>query len=314
MFNKKGIASVLLCTLMVFPASVSSVYALSEDEELTWDSLATVTFIDGSSNPIVNQSIDLRVSLWDVFDVRSGDVDGSGSINTSALHYGAYTATATITPDSNGLYRGSPGSGEFVFGARDFTSFPTSIGSNNAFLQFEYKLSGAPSTDYVTYDFVDDPPYNNITRLNLMKSLSYTTSDAGSRTNNNSFTLDANNNASSSVVLQFGETLAKTLLYSISNTRFELSDSLVIAGGLTASGTINFAAANVGIGTSSPLSALHVADGYYAQFEDNNVGSPAASDCDANAERGRLSIDTQNNRLYICNGATRGWDYLPLTD
>lgn len=71
---------------------------------------------------------------------------------------------------------------------------------------------------------------------------------------------------------------------------------------------------NVGIGTTSPQSTLHVPDGKYAQFEDNNAGAPAAGDCDNNAERGRMSIDTSNNRLYICNGATRGWDYVTLTD
>ncbi|MBI4656931.1 MAG: hypothetical protein HY746_09345 [Elusimicrobia bacterium] len=71
---------------------------------------------------------------------------------------------------------------------------------------------------------------------------------------------------------------------------------------------------NVGIGTTSPQSTLHVPDGKYAQFEDNNAGVPPAADCDADAERGRFSIDTTNNRLYICNGATRGWDYITLTD
>ncbi|MDD2805373.1 MAG: hypothetical protein PHV33_07445 [Elusimicrobiales bacterium] len=70
----------------------------------------------------------------------------------------------------------------------------------------------------------------------------------------------------------------------------------------------------VGIGTAAPESALHVPDGMYAQFQDNNAGAPPAADCDADAERGRLSIDTTNNRLYICNGAARGWDYLALTD
>ncbi len=71
---------------------------------------------------------------------------------------------------------------------------------------------------------------------------------------------------------------------------------------------------NVGIGTTSPQSTLHVPDGKYAQFEDNNAGAPPAGDCDNNAERGRMSIDTTNNLLYVCNGATRGWDYLTLTN
>jgi hypothetical protein len=71
---------------------------------------------------------------------------------------------------------------------------------------------------------------------------------------------------------------------------------------------------NVGIGTTNPQSALHVADGKYAQFEDNNAGPPPAADCDADTERGRISIDTANNRLYICNGAARGWDWVPLNN
>uniref|UniRef100_A0A7C4M2Q7 LamG domain-containing protein n=1 Tax=candidate division CPR3 bacterium TaxID=2268181 RepID=A0A7C4M2Q7_UNCC3 len=70
----------------------------------------------------------------------------------------------------------------------------------------------------------------------------------------------------------------------------------------------------VGIGTTDPQSTLHVPDGKYAQFEDNNAGAPPSADCDSNTERGRISIDTTNNRLYICNGATRGWDYIGLTD
>ncbi|MEW6097189.1 MAG: hypothetical protein AB1567_11825 [bacterium] len=71
---------------------------------------------------------------------------------------------------------------------------------------------------------------------------------------------------------------------------------------------------SVGIGTASPQSALHVQDGYYAQFENFNAGAPPAGDCDADTERGRLAIDTTSNRLFVCMGATRGWDYVWLND
>lgn len=50
------------------------------------------------------------------------------------------------------------------------------------------------------------------------------------------------------------------------------------------------------------------------QFDNSGAGAPTGTDCDADSERGRLFIDTTNNRLYVCNGATRGWDYAPLTD
>ena len=96
----------------------------------------------------------------------------------------------------------------------------------------------------------------------------------------------------------------------------------VIAGTMTVQGnsfsvggsTLVVKQGAMGIGTMNPQSALHVPDGKYFQAEDNNAGAPPSADCDADAERGRISIDTTNNRLYICNGATRGWDYAALTD
>ena len=52
----------------------------------------------------------------------------------------------------------------------------------------------------------------------------------------------------------------------------------------------------------------------FLEFKNTSAGVPASADCDDDSERGRMSIDTTNNRLYICNGATRGWDYVTLTD
>jgi hypothetical protein len=79
-----------------------------------------------------------------------------------------------------------------------------------------------------------------------------------------------------------------------------------------------FAISNDGTAATDVLylyaNALRVPDGKYAQLEDNNAGAPPAADCDADAERGRISLDTTNNRLYICMGATRGWDYVALTN
>ncbi len=52
----------------------------------------------------------------------------------------------------------------------------------------------------------------------------------------------------------------------------------------------------------------------YLQFSKNSATSPAATDCDSDTERGRMSIGTTDNRVYLCNGAVRGWDYISLTD
>lgn len=73
-------------------------------------------------------------------------------------------------------------------------------------------------------------------------------------------------------------------------------------------------AGNVGIGTTNPTSLATVGTGGYFQFAKTSTGAPADTDCDSDSERGRLTIDTINNRLYVCNGATRKWDYINLTD
>ncbi len=71
---------------------------------------------------------------------------------------------------------------------------------------------------------------------------------------------------------------------------------------------------NMGVGTLTPNSLLTVGANGYLQFLKKSTGRPPTADCDTNGERGRLSLDTNNNRLYICNGDKRGWDFVPLSD
>jgi len=71
---------------------------------------------------------------------------------------------------------------------------------------------------------------------------------------------------------------------------------------------------NVGIGTTSPQSTLQIEGSPgYLQIDSYN-GIPPASDCDSDDERGRMILDFASNRLYVCNGAARGWDYVELTN
>jgi hypothetical protein len=46
----------------------------------------------------------------------------------------------------------------------------------------------------------------------------------------------------------------------------------------------------------------------------SGAGDPPEGDCDADAERGRLYLDTTNSKFYVCGGATRLWDHAVLTD
>ncbi len=96
-----------------------------------------------------------------------------------------------------------------------------------------------------------------------------------------------------------------------------------ITGGLSVGTTYGSASApagnvliegSLGVGTNTPNSQLTVGANGYLQFQMKSQGRPPVADCDTNAERGRLSLDTRANRLYICNGAARGWDYIPLSE
>lgn len=79
---------------------------------------------------------------------------------------------------------------------------------------------------------------------------------------------------------------------------------------------VNGASSQVGVGVSTvaPNTLLEVGSGGYLQFDKTSAGAPPVNDCNDNAERGRMSIDTTNNLLYICNGAIRGWDSVALVD
>lgn len=43
-------------------------------------------------------------------------------------------------------------------------------------------------------------------------------------------------------------------------------------------------------------------------------GTPPTVDCNSYEEQGKFALDAKNNRLYICNGPERGWDYTSLTN
>lgn len=186
------------------------------------------TFLDGNQDPITT-ALDLRISLWDIYEVRNGDIDGNGDINTSATHYGGYQTTTTITPDEEGRFIPRYKYGFYKLYTKNLTDFPA-ITLSNYYLQLEYKAQGAPNTSYQIYDFVNDPPYNNISRHKILDAVAYTTSDAGPQTIYNTFTLDGNNNAASEIKLQFGEILAKSLSYSVTNNWFVLDDRLNVTG------------------------------------------------------------------------------------
>lgn len=87
----------------------------------------------------------------------------------------------------------------------------------------------------------------------------------------------------------------------------------VSGGTLTVSGAgawINSTSAQAGdlkVGTPAD------GQGQYVQL-DSGGGAPVSTDCDNDSEVGRMFVNTATETLYICNGATRGWDTVALTD
>lgn len=43
-------------------------------------------------------------------------------------------------------------------------------------------------------------------------------------------------------------------------------------------------------------------------------GMPPATSCNSYDEQGAFVLDSKNNRLYVCNGPERGWDYTTLSN
>ncbi len=220
MFNKK-IGAVLRSLILAAGLAFTS-QAFAEGQDIV------LYFEDGGSP--VTTNLDLRISLWDSYDYRTEEIDGAGAIVTSSLHYGDYqTELLNITP--NGAPDYMPlADGYYQFFTLALPSFPDPLGNDNSFIQVEYKDAGAPDTDYQVYDFVDDPPWQNVDRHLLADNISYYTFDAGPRTYHNTFTLDGNNNSTDYIKLEFGETLAKSLRYDVINNRFDINEQLNVTG------------------------------------------------------------------------------------
>ncbi len=70
---------------------------------------------------------------------------------------------------------------------------------------------------------------------------------------------------------------------------------------------------SLGVGVATPVSKLQVSGGYF-QFTQTSAGAPPSADCASDSQRGRLSIDTTNNKMYVCNGTSRGWDSVNLAN
>jgi hypothetical protein len=124
------------------------------------------------------------------------------------------------------------------------------------------------------HDAGTDP--GNVPYLDINSLLPVSTIPGG--TNINSFIIDSDNSAAAGTLqLQFGSALAKVLAYDIDNAYFHFNDSVVIGGGLSATGNVDFSLSS--------------------EFHIREVADEATAACTTIKE---MVLDTTENKIYVC--------------
>lgn len=193
-------------------------------------------FTDGLGAALTGP-LQLRISLWSRFDVKNDDILVSGALNTASDFYGGFQTTMIIpaldiktVAGKGGLYR---------LYLPNVPGFPTDLDSDDAYLQIEVMdPPGGLDTDYVMYDFFDDPPDQIITRLRIFEDTSAIDRDPGQGTYFDSFAIDNNDDSSTEIELVFGRILNERLVWDVSNDYFFLSDALVVDGNVNVQGPV----------------------------------------------------------------------------
>jgi hypothetical protein len=251
-----------LAILLVAAALAASVPPLPEAfAEQTVPALRVYKgrLLNAGGSPITTPH-NVRFSYWKSADFVTTDLTGTGAINTSAPNFVLWQEVHTVTPDATGyfsLYLGS------ITQLPNLQNIPAST-LLSFFLQVEVKAAASLDTSYELLDVnssnasidrsqvVSVPFARNADLLDLHDvgtgSGSIPVLGSGGTlwkaaipggTNGDFFTIDADDSAATSLALQFGTSLAKTLAFDISTNRFVFNDSLEIQGDLTVSGLIN---------------------------------------------------------------------------
>lgn len=212
-----------------------------------------------SNSKAITTAHKIRFSYWKSADYVSTDTTATGAINTGASNYASWYEVQTVTPDSNGYFSVQLGSGTSLPSLASYT--PSEL--QNLHLQVEVKSASAADTSYEVLDVdtsrttVDRSPILSVPfALNADRvdqrdvgtgSGSIPVLQAGDvlatavipgGTNSGAFLIDANASETSTITLQFGTTIAKRLIWDITNDRFSFNDDLHVTGNLTGSGTL----------------------------------------------------------------------------
>lgn len=223
--------------------------------------------LDSTSTPITTPQT-FRLSLWSTDDLVAGDITGGGAINTLAPAYSGWFETHTVTPNTDGTFFLELGSS---------TPLPDMDFSIHKNLMVEIKTAGALDTSYELMDPTGDAgadiddrqtigstPYTN--NADFLDNAEIGTSagdlavlDVGGvwnintipgGTNADTFTLDYDDTVVvGNISLQFGSTLAESLLFDVTNDWFEFSNDV----NLNQNQLKNFAIDNLAAAPGAPV-------------------------------------------------------------
>lgn len=247
-----------ICILAVVVLAVAESPALASSGPQTFVYNGHLLDANGTA---IQTAHTVRFSLWTSADYVTGDVTGTGAINTSASVYAGWKEAFTVTPDARGYFSVQLGSATAL---PDFSAFSaTDLASLH--LQVEVKADADAATAYevldqdASSDSVDRAPLLSVPfalNADLLDQRHVGTasgsipvlasgglldlSQVPGGTQRDIFTIDADNSVSGgNISLEFGDVLGKTLSYDVSNSRFDFNDDLNVQGNLTVTGLIN---------------------------------------------------------------------------
>ncbi|MFC1655788.1 hypothetical protein ACFL3C_02880 [Patescibacteria group bacterium] len=308
--QKKIILKIVNLIVLVVLMSSVAYAATSVPEKFIYEG----RLLDSTGTTALTTAHTFRFSLWSATAVAAGDVT-AGVINVAAPNYGSWEEEHTTTPNSDGFFSLELGS---------VVSLPTIDSTTHLYLQVEVKESGDPVSSYEILDrapsdaLVDRAPIGSVPyALNadtldnadvgtttgdvvvLGPSDAWPVSTIPGGTNEDDFVLDSDDDAATSIGLQFGTTLSKVLSWDIGSAYFNFNDDVNIDGDLTISGTVD----GVDVATLDTTVTSHL---------DGGASKHDASEVDVEASDGHYyfagdlesAIDDIDEQLFSLSSST----------
>lgn len=273
---------------------------------------------DGGGGGVANpMTANLDAGGFDITDIGNVQADTVSLVNgaTHSANEGMYASgTSTRIKQAGFDILGVTGSGETGI----FTWSQGTIGWSNSTTNVNTLLGGFHFDDVDTVNLgtaEGTADWNlEVASLEVANNLTSSVANAGFRFLSSGRMYYGTSSANSSFMIQF---ITNPRINTTSDGVYGFTSSATSPDGVPDTGICRNAAGvmmvNDGAGCVVGTDEGDLIAGVI-QFNNSGAGAPTGTDCDADDERGKLYIDTTNNRLYVCNGATRGWDYTALTD